>query len=87
MEQKAVAETERRKGKERELRLAEQRIEQLEDTVKQLEEMVEKNPKRALPARGADDSPESHSDKRSLAVDTHPSFDPVTPSSNVPENK
>ena len=85
MEQKANAETERRKGKERDLRLAEQRIEQLESTVKQLEEMVEKNPKRALPARNADDSPESHSDKRSRAVDTRPRPDPVTPSSKVPE--
>jgi hypothetical protein len=36
---------------------------------------VEKNPKRALPARGANDSPESHSDKRSRAVDTHPSLE------------
>ncbi len=87
MEQRAEAETTRRKRKEDDLRIAEQRIEQLESTIKQLEEMVEKNPKRALPARGADDSPELRSDKRSLAVDTRPILDPVTPSSNVPEKK
>jgi hypothetical protein len=68
------------------LRAAERRIEQLESTIKQLEEMVEKNPKRALPARGADDSPESHSDKRSRAVDTRLSLDPVTPFASAPED-
>jgi hypothetical protein len=70
------------------LRLAEQRIEQLEGAIKQLEELVEKNPKRALPARGANDSPESHSDKRSRAVDTHPSLEAmasITPLACAPE--
>ena len=46
MEQRAEAETERRKRKEGDLRAAERRIEQLESTIKQLEEMVEKNPKK-----------------------------------------
>ena len=85
MEQRAEAEIKRRKRKEDDLRIAEQRIEQLESTIKQLEEMVEKNPKRALPARGADDSPESHSDKRSRAVDTRLILEPVTPLANAPE--
>jgi hypothetical protein len=85
MEQRAEAETKRRKRKEDDLRIAEQRIEELKSTIKQLEEMVETNPKRVLPARGADDSPESHSDKRSRAVDTRLGLDPVTPLSNVPE--
>ena len=85
MEQRAEAETERRKRKEGDLRAAERRIEQLESTIKQLEEMVEKNPKRALPARGADDSPESHSDKRSRADNTRLSLDPVIPTLKAPE--
>ncbi len=38
---------------------------------------MEKNPKRALPARGDNDSPESHSDKRSRAEDTHPSLESI----------
>jgi hypothetical protein len=88
MEQRAEAEIKRRKRKEDDLRIAEQRIEQLEGTIKQLEELVEKNPKRALPARGANDSPESHSDKRSRAVDTHLSLEAMassTPVTSAPE--
>jgi hypothetical protein len=83
-EQRAEAEVKRRKRKEDDLRIAEQRIEQLESTIKQLEELVEVNPKRALPARNADDSPESHSDKRSRVDHTRLSLDPVTPLSTAP---
>jgi hypothetical protein len=85
MEQRAEVEIKRRKRKEDDLRLAEQRIEQQEGTIRQLEELVEKNPKRALPARGANDSPES---KRSRAVDAHLSLEAmasITPLACAPE--
>ncbi len=72
------------------MRIAEERIEQLEGTIKQLEELVDKNPKRALPARGANDSPELYSDKRSRALD--PNFDlegmaSITPVISTPAKK
>jgi hypothetical protein len=90
MVQRAEAEIKRRKRKEDDLRIVEERIEQLGGTIKQLEELVEKNPKRTLPARGANDSPESHSDKKSRAVDPNLSLEgmaSITPVTSVPAKK
>jgi hypothetical protein len=89
MEEKYAAEMSKRRRKEEDLRIAEKRIEQLEVTIKQLEELVDANPKRALPSRSMGDSPEQHADKKSRSSDENLSqtaMAPITPSSITPSS-
>jgi hypothetical protein len=89
MEEKYAAEMSKRRRKEEDLRIAEKRIEQLRVTIKQLEELVDTNPKRTLPSRSIGDSPEQHADKKSRSSDENlnqTSMAPITPSSITPSS-
>jgi hypothetical protein len=59
------SEVKRRIRKEEDLKDAEAKIERLQKHLKALENMLEASAKRAVPARGQDDSPEMHAIKRS----------------------
>jgi hypothetical protein len=87
MEQKFEAEEKKRRRKEEDLVSAEERIEQLEFTIRQLEELGERDPKRPLPSRNKGDSPEQHAEKKICSTDedlTQTSKASVIPSPVIP---
>jgi hypothetical protein len=62
------AEKEKRQRKEDDLRIAEARIEQLENTLKELEDIIVGKPEKTLPAHTQNDSPELHASKKSRVI-------------------
>jgi hypothetical protein len=64
MGERYAAEKQKRQRRDEELREAEQRIEQLQLRLSQLEDIMDVKSKRALPARTQEDSPELHASKK-----------------------
>ncbi len=82
MESQYKAEKEKRMRREEDLRIAEARIEDLESTIKELEDLVDDKPKRSLPDRTQSDSPEIQASKKSKPRgNSGPSSPSFTPSS------